>query len=127
MCEMKESGPVGGGGGWICIGRDLKIAFSWVSGFDFGVDKEANLRLFAAIDESGTRDEGRERLSIAVSDRALSKMAELASEAEEVGCHRWEFEGAAELLNLSAPPRTLSPAAEDDASVPSVRLRAVRG
>jgi hypothetical protein len=92
-----------------------------------GVDKEVNLRRFAAIIDSGTRDDGRERFSIAVSDWALSKMAELASEAEEVGCHWWEFEGAAELLNPFAPPRILSAAAEDDASVPSVRLKATRG
>ena len=46
------------------MGRDLKISFSWVFGFDFGVDKVANLRLFDPIDDSGTRDEGRGRLSM---------------------------------------------------------------
>ena len=46
------------------MGRDLKISFSWVLGFDFGVESEVNLRLFAAIDDSGTRDEGWGRLSV---------------------------------------------------------------
>lgn len=65
---MKESEPVGGGGGWISIDKDLKISFPCVLGFDLGVDKEVNLCRLDAMVESGTRDEGRERFSIAVSD-----------------------------------------------------------
>jgi hypothetical protein len=135
MCETKESEPVGGGGGWICIGKDLKISFSWVFGLAFGVDREANFNLFAAIGDSGTRDEGRARLtirascagvmkSIAVSEWALSRTTGPASEAEEVGCHRLEFRGAATISRAPGPPRTLSPAAED---VALVERRAVRG
>jgi len=128
MCEINVSEPVGGGGGCICEGRDLKISFSWVFGFDLGVDKEANLRLLTAIDDSGTRDEGRGRLSMrevcaevvkstAVSDRALSITAELASEAEEVGSHWPGLDRAAALFS------TLFSTAEDEANVALVARR----
>lgn len=132
MCEINLSEPVGGGGGCICVGRDLKISISWVFDFDFGVDKEAILRLFTAIDDSGTRDEGRRRLlirdacaevmkSTAVSDIALSVTAELASEAEEVGSHRPGFDRAA------APSSTLFSATEGEESVALVARRFGRG
>jgi hypothetical protein len=138
MCETNGSEPVGGGGGWICIGKDLRISFSWVFGFDFGVDKEANFNLFAAIDDSGTRDEWRARLStralyvgvvrsIAVSDWALLRKAGLASEAEEVGCQWLEFKGAAAISRVFGPGRVIPPAAKDEASAALVERRALRG
>ena len=91
----------------------MKISFSWVLGLDFGVDKEAIFRLLIVIDDSGTRDEGRERLSMrtlcagvmrstAVSDIALSTTAELASKAEEVVSHWPDFDRAAALFSTLA-------------------------